>query len=150
MPDEAPELGAAEAVFKLVPLAEQFIPTGAKFPNWVVFDPTSRDKNDAATRGTAVRLTVWDLASTEFQEAKVVWRHVGDSVAYGLGVVDVLNLRELCKRPRLRVVRDPEGGGGHAGHCGFEGLDHLPGEDRKSRKTLLDEIAQRCFELARL
>jgi hypothetical protein len=150
MSGDASELDASQVVFKLVPLTEKFIPPDQKFPNWAVFDPTQRDKDDASARGTAVRLTVWDLALTEFKDANAIWGHSGDSVIYGLGAVDVWELREQCKRERLRIVRDPEGGSSHPGHCGFEGLDHLPGENRRSRKTLLDEIAQRCFEIARM
>ncbi|MGO9059199.1 MAG: hypothetical protein ACLQU2_17695 [Candidatus Binataceae bacterium] len=147
------ELEATDAVFKLVPLQERFIPRGQKFPIGKIFEPSSGDKEDARLRNTNVRLTAWDLAISSFQQAKIIWGRRGRVVVYGLGVVDVLQLRDFCKRERLRIVRDPlpeSAGDGHKGHCGFEGLDRQEGENRLIWRTLLDGLAQRCFELGQL
>ncbi len=147
------ELQSTDSVFKLVPSEDRFVPAGQKFPIGSVFEPSSNDKRDAQDRNTNVRLTVWDLELTTFREAKEIWSRAVACIAYGLSVADVLELRAICKLERWRVVRDPlpeTAGPGHGGHCGFEGLDRAPGQKRTAYKTLLDELAQRCFELARL
>lgn len=153
MSDGAPELEDSEIVFRFGPPPDAFVPSGQNLKNWNLFNPSSSDKEDAQRRGTNVRVTVWDLALTTAEQAKKIWDQHREVAAYALGLVDVFAIRELCRKERLRIVRDPlppSAGSGYEGHCGFEGLDRQPGENKKAYKTLLDELAQRCFEIARM
>ena len=103
----AVELQVSDSVFKLVAAENRFVPEGQKFPNGSVFIPSSNDERDARDRNTNVRLTVWDLELTTCKQAKEIWsRHV-NCVAYGVSVADVVQIREVCKLERLRIVRDP-------------------------------------------
>lgn len=147
------ELDASETVFRFYPANDAFIPNGQNRQNGGIFIPSSQDKIEAERRGINVRLSVWDIALTTCEQAKRIWGKRDVVVAYGMAVVDVLTIRDLCSRERLRVVHDPlpeHQGLGHDGHCGFEGLDRLPGEEKKALKTLRDVLAQHCFVLAQL
>lgn len=153
MSDGAPELEGSEIVFRFGPPPDTFVPSGQNPKNANLFIPSSIDKEDARQRGINVRVTVWDLALATAEQAKKIWAQDREVSAYALGLVDVFAIRELCRKDRLRIVRDPlppSAGAGCEAHCGFEGLDRQRGEDRKDHKTLLDELAQRCFEIARM
>lgn len=153
MSSQSPELDASEAVFRFVDLTSAFVPAGQNTRNGGIFTPSSQDKKEAQRRGTSVRLTVWDLNITTYEQAKSIWGKNVQAVVYGIGVVDIITIREVCKKDRLRIVRDPlpaDRGSGHDGHCGFEGVDRLPGEEKKAYKTLRDVLAQHCFEIVRL
>jgi hypothetical protein len=152
MPDETP-LEDTDFVFKFYPPPEAFIPGGQSTQNWMLFNPSSNDKEDAKKRGTNVRVTVWDPARATVEQAKRIYGQQHEVIAYGLALIDVTIMRQLCKTERLQIIRDPlpeEAGPGHDGHCGFEGLDRPSGAGKKAHKTLLDELAQRCFAVARL
>jgi hypothetical protein len=152
MPTQDLELDASGAVFRFFD-PSAFVPTGQSTQNGGLFIPSRQDKEEAERRGTNVRLTVWDINKTTFEQAKRIWGKNVQTIAYGIAVVDVMKIREVCKNPRLRILSDPlpeEHGPGHDGHCGFEGLDRLLGEEKKAYKTLRDVLAQHAFELARL
>jgi len=156
MPDDSVELEVTDVTFKFSPVAGTFVPAGQSPQNGTLFTPSTNDKEDAKKRGTNVRVTVWDRALTTVEQAKTIYSRYSqhqEVVAYGLALVDVMTIKKLCKNERLRIVHDPlpvNEGPGHDGHCGFEGLNRQPNENKKAHKTLLDELAQRCFAITRL
>jgi hypothetical protein len=153
MADDDVELGSSDVVFRFHRVRNAFVPTGQNIQNGELFTPSSIDKSEAEKNGTTVQLTVWDLAWTTLEQAKRIWGQEADAIAFGLALADVLEIRQFCNRQSLRVLRDPlpqDAGPGHAGHCGFEGLEKQPGENKRVLKTLRDELAQRCFAIKTL
>lgn len=147
------ELDGSDTVFRFFSPGDAFVPAGQSTLNGAIFIPSPQDREEAKKKGTNVQLTVWDLNATTYQQAKAMWGNCAPSIVYGIGVIDVLKVREHCKDTKLRIIRVPlprELGPGHDGHCGFEGLDRPPGQKRIAFKTLRDVLAQHCFELARI
>jgi hypothetical protein len=144
------ELAPDKSVFRL--WLEAFVPAGQQYPNGEVFRPSSKDQEDAKARGGPVRVTVWDSQLTTPSQAKAFWGRSERAIAFELPVSGVVQLRQRYHRPELRVVRDPldDPRPGAQGHCGFEGLDRKSGQPRTAHKTLLDDVAQLCREIARV
>jgi hypothetical protein len=147
---EAPEPPPEKTVFPLSTAA--FVPVCQKYPNGELFRPSSKDIEDAKARGGPVRAPVWDPQLTTAAQAKTFWGRLEPAIAFELAVSGVHRLQQKHNRPQLRVVRDPlnDPRPGARGHCGFEGLDRKSGEPRTVHKTLLDDVAQLCSEIARV
>jgi hypothetical protein len=137
------ELAPDKTVFRLIPNNDRFIPPDARFPNGEAFEPSSEDK-----KLQPVRVTAWDRFVASPAQVRALRPERGPSVAYGLHVADLVELRQRLE-PRLRVVAeplDPPIGAGSDGHCGIEGLDR-GGSNRVKHKLKLDEVAQKAFVL---
>lgn len=75
-----------------------------------------------------------------------------ESVAFGLRVAEVRSLAVPGLQRPLRVLRDPLAPpladlAGAEGHCGIQGLDRRPGEDRTVYKELRVRLADLSFRL---
>ena len=143
------ELDSSATTMRLVLLINTYIPEGAAFPTGAAFDPSSEEVEDASTTGKPVRVSVWDRSRTTVRQAMAM-RSRNDVRAYQLAVVDVAAVREECKAPRLRVVRDMDPsvtGPGSAGHCGVEGLDRKAGAPRLESRSLRIALAKRLIEI---
>jgi len=147
---EAPELPPDRTVFRLWP--EAFVPAGQRYPNGEAFRPSSKDQDDAKARRGPVRVTVWDLQLTTPAQAKAFWGRPEPAIAFELSVAGVQQLGQKHHRPELRVVRDPLNDWRHGAqdHCGLEGLERKSGQPRIAHKTLLDDVAQLCRQIARV
>lgn len=151
MPNEGEELDIEKTVFRLVRDIPRFVPHGMRFPNGDAFRPSQMDEDDAEQTGKPVRVSVWDLELTTVPQARA-FRSTNDvQRPFALRVSDVAKVRQQMQEARLRVVADPldEGDGpGAAGHCGIEGLDRLPGGQKKVQRAILDALAAEVVELA--
>ena len=149
MPDL--ELAAGAITLRLVPNEPRFVPEGARFPNSVAIEPSSKDKEDAKRRGTPVRVSVWDRGRTTVAQAVGCRRTDKPQRAYTLPVDGVHAVRAQFANSRLRVVEDPleelRDQAGGDGHCGVEGLDRVAGQPRVDWKDMLDELVQHCSEI---
>jgi hypothetical protein len=136
------DVAAAVVVIRLVRKRPTFIPPGSRANLSDAFVPSTGDKDEAAARGKPVRVSVWDLALTSIEEARVFFGDE-DSLPFSLQVECVVKAAHKLGQSRLRVVRDPlaDPRPGSAGHCGIEGLDREPKTPRPQHKALLDEVA---------
>lgn len=145
MPIAGEELAAGKRILRLVKDIPRFIPPGYSLPTGDAFEPSTDDKEEARKRAQPVRVSVWDLELTTVEQAKA-FRASEQLLAFDLMVQDVIDVRQLFNCHRLRVVADPfdVSQPGAYGHCGIEGLDRQKGEDRKTYRATLDELAKRA------
>jgi hypothetical protein len=142
-----PELVDTKTIMRIVAHKPMFIPPGARFPIGMAFAPSSEDKLDADRRAMPVLVSVWDTDSTTPEQAKSFRTTPTQTTAYGLRVSDIVLFGAVEGKRRIHVFADPlsDARPGADGHCGIAGLDKRPGEDRRIYKTILDDVAQRCF-----
>lgn len=149
MPDV--ELAHTAVTLRLVPDEPRFIPEGARFPNSLAIEPTTEDKRDAKERSTPIRVSVWDRARTSVAQACACRRTDKRQRGYSLPVSGVARIRDDFSNERLRVIEDPleelRDKPGGDGHCGIEGLDRAPGQNRVEWRDMLDELLQHCTEI---
>jgi hypothetical protein len=136
-------------VFRLATIKHTFPPDSEKL-HVVHLELSENDKAQAVQRGTPPLLSVFDGSRTTVAQAEAIRSVPGDSLAFGLWVQEVGVLNFLGMRQPLRVLRDPldpplSGFPGADGHCGIEGLDRRPGEDRKIYKELRVRLADLSF-----
>jgi hypothetical protein len=136
-------------VFRLATIKHNF-PPGSEKLHVVHLELSENDKSQALQRGTPPLLSVFDSSRTTVAQAEAIRSVPGDSLAFGLRVPEVRSLVVLGTRQPLRVLRDPldpplSSFPGADGHCGIQGLDRRPGEDRKAYKELRVRLADLSF-----
>jgi hypothetical protein len=139
----------AGVVFRLATIKHTFPPESEKL-HVVHLDLSENDKAHAAERGTPPLLSVFDGGRTTVRQAEMIRGVPLPSLAFGLRVSEVRSVEVPGMRQKLRVLRDPLDPPlaelpGADGHCGLEGLDRLPGEDRKVYKELRVRLADLSF-----
>lgn len=121
---------------------KDFTPDGWR-PTHQEFEPTGDEKQDAARRGQAVRVSVWDATLTSvaqacaFRARAVIVISASTAAILAAGataiVYDTLSPAD-SERP------------GAAGHAGIEGLDRAKGEQKTGWRARLQDVAE-CFTL---
>lgn len=136
-------------VFRLATIKHTFPPDSEKL-HVLHLELSENDRRQAAERGTPALLSVFDATRTTVAQAEAIRGVPDESLAFGLRVPEVLSLTVPGMRQPLRVVRDPlepplADLPGVEGHCGIEGLERLPGEDRKVYRELRVRLADLSF-----
>lgn len=136
-------------VFRLATIKNTFPPDSEKL-HVLHLELSENDKRHAAERGAPALLSVFDAARTTVVQAEAIRGVPEPSLAFGLRVPEVRSLTVPGMRRPLRVVRDPlepplSDVPGAEGHCGIEGLERLPGEDRKIYRELRVRLADLSF-----
>ncbi|HET9228500.1 MAG TPA: hypothetical protein VFR31_17620 [Thermoanaerobaculia bacterium] len=132
-------------VFRLATIKHTFPPDSEKL-HVLHLELSENDKRQAAERGAPALLSVFDAARTTVSQAEAIRGVPEESLAFGLRVPEVGSLTVPGMRQPLRIVRDPlepplSAMPGAEGHCGIEGLERLPGEDRKIYRELRVRLA---------
>jgi hypothetical protein len=124
-------ISAADALLRFVVPKVDFLGDDGR-PTYRASEPSTADKSDAAARGSAVRVSVWNLAACTVVEALAAWNRPGYA-EFTLLASDVDEAREHWNMPEVRVVSDPlpESGAAPKAHCGIEGLEKKQGEGKK-------------------
>jgi hypothetical protein len=136
-------------VFRLATVKHTF-PPGSEKLHVVHLELSENDKAQAVQRGTSPLLSVFDGSRTTVAQSEVIRGVPGDCLAFGFRVQEIGSLAVFGMRQPLRVLRDLldpplSGFPGADGHCGIEGLDRRPGEDRKIYKELRVRLADLSF-----
>jgi hypothetical protein len=136
-------------VFRLATVKHTFPPHSAKL-HVIHLELSENDKRQAGERGASPLLSVFDGSRTTVAEAELIRGISAESLAFGLRVLEIRSLDVPGMRQPLRVLRDPLDPPaaylpGADGHCGIEGLDRRPGEDRKVYKELRVRLADLSF-----
>ena len=136
-------------VFRLATIKHTFPPDSEKL-HVLHLELSENDKRQSAERGTPALLSVFDAAWTTVAQAEAIRGVAQESLAFGLRVPEVRSLTVSGMRQPLRIVRDPlepplSTLPGAEGHCGLEGLERLPGEDRKIYRELRVRLADLSF-----
>ena len=136
-------------VFRLATIKHTFPPDSEKL-HVLHLELSENDKRHAAERGAPPLLSVFDATQTTVAEAEAIRGVPDESLAFGLRVPEVRSLTISGMRQPLRIVRDPlepplSAKPGANGHCGIEGLERLPGEDRKVYRELRVRLADLSF-----
>lgn len=136
-------------VFRLATIKHTFPPESEKL-HVVHLDLSENDKTHATERGTPPLLSVFDGSRTTVKQAETIRGVSLPSLPFGLRVPEIRSVEVPGMRQKLRVLRDPLDSplaelSGADGHCGIEGLDRLPGEDRKIYKELRVRLADLSF-----
>lgn len=136
-------------VFRLATIKHNFPPESEKL-HVLHLELSENDKRQAAERGGPALLSVFDATRTTTSQAETIRGIPDESLAFGLRVPEVRSLEILGMRQPLRIVRDPlepplADLPGAEGHCGVEGLERLPGEDRRVYRELRVRLADLSF-----
>ncbi len=136
-------------VFRLATIKHTFPPDSERL-HVVHLDLSENDKAHAAECGIAPLLSVFDGSRTTVSQAEAIRGVPLPSLAFGLRVPEIRSVEVPGMRQKLRTLRDPLDPPlgqlpGADGHCGIEGLDRLPGEDRKVYKELRVRLADLSF-----
>ena len=136
-------------VFRLATIKHNFPPESERL-HVLHLELSENDKKQAAERGGPALLSVFDAARTTVAEAEEIRGVPDESLSFGLRVPKVLSLAIPGMRQPLRIVRDPlepplADLPGAEGHCGIEGLERLPGEDRRVYRELRVRLADLSF-----
>jgi len=136
-------------VFRLATLKETFPPDSPKL-HVAHFDLSENDKRDGERRGRVPLLSVFDGERTLVEQGIVIRGIEAASAAYGLRVESVRSVRVLGFARPLRVLRDPlepplSELPGAEGHCGIEGLDRRPGEEKRLYREVRVLLADASF-----
>ena len=139
----------AGVVFRLATIKHTFPPDSEKL-HVLHLELSENDKRQAAERGMPALLSVFDAAQTTVAQAEAIRGVPEESLAFGLRVPEVRSLAVPGMRQPLRILRDPlepplSAMPGAEGHCGIEGLERLPGEDRKIYRELRVRLADLSF-----
>ena len=137
-------------VFRLATIRHNFPPDSQKL-HVLHLELSENDKRQAAERGTPALLSIFDATRTTVAQAEAIRGVPDESLAFGLRVQEVRSLTIPGMRQPLRVVRDPlepplSGMPGAEGHCGLEGLERLPGEDRRVYRELRVQLVDLSFQ----
>jgi hypothetical protein len=128
-------------VFRLATLKNTFPPDSPKL------HVTHLELSDRDRERSPSLLSVFDGSRTTVSQAEAIRGVAAAAAAFGLRVEAIRGIRVPGLRP-LRVVRDPLDPplselSGAEGHCGIDGLDRSPGEEkrlyRELRVLLVDE-----------
>src|SRR5215204_1938285 len=137
------------AVFRLATIKHTFPPDSEKL-HVLHLELSENDKRQAAERGSPALLSVFEATRTTIAQAEAIRGVPDESLAFGLRVPEVRSLTVLGMRQTLRIVRDPlepplSAMPGAEGHCGIEGLERFPGEDRRIYRELRVRLADLSF-----
>lgn len=136
-------------VFRLATIKHTFPPDSEKL-HVVHLELSENDKSQAVERGTPPLLSVFEADRTTVSQAEVIRGVPKESLAFGWRVPEIRSLDVPGVSRQLRILRDPLDPPladlpGADGHCGIEGLDRKPGEDRTIYKELRVRLADISF-----
>jgi hypothetical protein len=136
-------------IFRLATLKDTFPPDSEKL-QVSHFELSENDKRCAEETGSPPLLSVFEGARTTVAQAVAIRGVQAESAAFGLRVEDVLEVRVAGLERCLRVLRDPlfsplSEMPGADGHCGIEGLDRRPFEEKRLYRELRVHLADRSF-----
>jgi hypothetical protein len=136
-------------VFRLATLKETFPPDSPRL-HVSHFDLSENDKTEGERRGRPPLLSVFDGQRTLVAQAVQIRGVEAESAAFGLRVEHVRSVRVIGLSRSFRVLRDPLGTPaselpGAEGHCGIEGLDRRPGEEKRLYREVRVLLADASF-----
>lgn len=136
-------------LFRLATLKDTFPPDSEKL-HVSHFELSENDKRRAEETGFPPLLSVFDGARTTVAQAIEIRGVQAESAAFGLRVEDVREVQVAGLDRRLRVLRDPldlplAEMPGADGHCGIEGLDRRPFEEKRLYRELRVHLADKSF-----
>lgn len=107
------------------------------------FECSTREKKIAESEGRPARLSVFDCMRTSVAEVRRRNPQLSSRLAFGLGVVEVRDLRTPNANENLKVVRDPIDG--DDSHCGIVGAHRPKGGDRRAYLKLRVRLARLTY-----
>jgi hypothetical protein len=136
-------------VFRLATVKESFPPDSPRL-HVSHFDLSENDKRDGERRGRPPLLSVFDGERTLVEQAVLIRGVEADSAAFGVHVEHVCRVQVAGLSRSLRVLRDPleppaSELPGAEGHCGIEGLDRRPGEEKRLYREARVLLADASF-----
>jgi hypothetical protein len=136
-------------VFRLATLKESFPPDSPRL-HVSHFDLSENDKRDGERRGRSPLLSVFDGESTLVEQEALIRGVEADSASFGVRVEHVRRVQVTGLSRSLRVLRDPLEPPacdfpGAEGHCGIEGLDRRPGEEKRLYREVRVLLADASF-----
>ena len=136
-------------VFRLATIKNNFPPDSEKL-HVLHLELSENDKRQASERDSSALLSVFDVTRTTIAQAEAIRGVSEESLAFGLRVPEVRSLSIPGLRQPLRIIRDPlepplSAMPGAEGHCGIEGLERLPGENRRVYRELRVRLADLSF-----
>lgn len=136
-------------IFRLATLKDTFPPDSEKL-QVSHFELSENDKRHAEETGSPPLLSVFDGARTKVAQAVAIRGVQAEAAAFGLRVEDIREIQVVGLERRLRVRRDPlapplSDMPGADGHCGIEGLDRRPFEEKWLYRELRVHLADKSF-----
>ena len=136
-------------LLRLVVPKPDFIGDDGGSAQWLSIKPSPTDSLQAAERGHPVRVSVWDVTRTTFEQA-TAFRRRNDCLPFTLTAADVREVGGEVGVDAMAAVYDPldepeSQRPGADGHAGIEGLERgaKPNESKESWKYRLHLLARR-------